>query len=191
MIITLKQQVSKLEREKKNIPWFFWSCLLQTHPLLPGFQHGSLGNTPCYISRLQQWWKKLLKRDEKSWLTSLSCQVQVPGACFHFDFVYFQLDGIFFANCCHNKQLPSIDTDPTTLHHIKKMSLHSNNMPHKTRLTLQFTVVYSASSHITSESTCAAAMHWSADSLLLNWAKAQPGEEKAWSEPVWVRKQGV
>lgn len=68
------------------------------------------------------------------------------------------------------------------------MSLYSNNILHKS-LILELTLVYFTASHITSESTCAAAMHWSADSLLLNWAKAQPGKNSMkWT---WVRKQCV
>jgi len=38
---------------------------------------------------------------------------------------------------------------------------------------------------LTSASTWAAAMHFSADSLLLNWANAQPGENTETNVP-WI-----
>lgn len=54
--------------------------------------------------------------EETKVLTSLSGQVQVPGARFYFHFIDLHLGSILSAHCCHNQKPPAIYTDATTLH---------------------------------------------------------------------------
>lgn len=77
----------------------------------------------------------LKEEHEMCLLTSLSGQVQVPGARLYFHLVHFQLGSILSGHRFHNQQLSAIYTDAAILHHITQCYNKAATLTHCTNRT--------------------------------------------------------